>query len=310
MNARERSITGLEKQVGVPLALPVFPSVFRAPRKTLAEPVAHKGRNRFRDSSLGRRLLLFCIIGFFHAGVNSAIAEPLDDTEAVEAGREALDGSVRFPWYDSSSDGIQRLDVEPPEDLKNRGSKWERGLRPQKTRTRRNMPAWLWTFLEILGWTVLIMLLAAVAYFLIRAFLDAESENANGEAMMEGTLGAGDVDRVENLPFQLDTPQTDLLSESRRHYDAGNYKQAIIYLYSYQLVELDRHQLIRLTKGKTNRQYLREMRRRTDLSGLLQTTMFAFEDVFFGNHSLERGRFESCWSGLDAFHQSLEQATA
>jgi hypothetical protein len=122
-------------------------------------------------------------------------------------------------------------------------------------------------------------------------------------------MGPGDIDRVESLPFQLKAPQTDLLSEARRHYEAGNYKDAIIYLYSYQLVELDKHQLIRLTKGKTNRQYLREIRRRGDLFGTLQTSMLAFEDVFFGNHSLERGRFESCWNGLDAFHRSLEQAT-
>ena len=50
--------------------------------------------------------------------------------------------------------------------------------------------------------------------------------------------------------------------------------------------------------------------RRGDVFDLLRVTMLAFEDVFFGNHPLERGRFESCWSRLDAFHHSLEQATA
>ena len=33
----------------------------------------------------------------------------------------------------------------------------------------------------------------------------------------------------------------------------------MIYLFSHQLVQLDRHQIIRLAKGKTNRQYLREV---------------------------------------------------
>jgi hypothetical protein len=234
-------------------------------------------------------------------------AQEMSDTEAVEAAREALDGNVTFPWYDSDSDGIQRLNVDPPDDVKNRGSKWERTVRAKKARAP--LPEWLWTMLEVLGWTLLVMALVAVGYFLVRAFLVAESGHASGEAVTEGTLGTGDIDRVESLPFQLKAPQTDLLSEARRHYEAGNYKDAIIYLYSYQLVELDKHQLIRLAKGKTNRQYLREVRRRGDLFGSLQASMLAFEDVFFGNYSLERGRFESCWSQLEVFHQGLEQVT-
>lgn len=241
---------------------------------------------------------------------STTCAQEISDTEAVEAGREALDGKVTFPWYDADSDGLQRLNVEPPADVKNRGSKWERTVRAKKSRTPWAMPGWLWKMLEVIGWTLLVMALVAVGYFLVRAFLLAESGHASGEAVAEGALGTGDIDRVESLPFQLKAPQTDLLSEARRHQEAGNYKDAIIYLYSYQLVELDKHQLIRLAKGKTNRQYLREVQRRGELFRSLQASMLAFEDVFFGNHSLERDRFESCWSGLDAFHQSLAQATA
>lgn len=239
-----------------------------------------------------------------------ARAQENPDTQSVEAGREALDGSVKFPWYDSQSDGLRRLEVKPPDDFKNRRSTWERTIKSKKARKPWQLPDWLWTVLKVLGWTLLVMLLVAVGYLLIHAFLVAEDGHATGAAVAEGKLGAGDIDRVESLPFQLAAPQTDLLSESRRLYEAGNYKDAIVYLYSYQLVELDKHQLIRLTKGKTNRQYLCEVRRRGDLFSTLRATMLAFEDAFFGNHSLDRGRFESCWSGLDAFHQSLEQATA
>ncbi|MBC8353884.1 MAG: DUF4129 domain-containing protein [Planctomycetes bacterium] len=259
----------------------------------------------FEYSAWARKL---CTVVVMVLLVPPSLAGQLSDTEAVEAGREALDGAARFPWYDSDSDGIRRFDVEPPADLKNRGSKWERRIKP-KNLTPWSMPVWLWTVLEVLGWTLLVMALVAVGYFLVRAFLIAETGHANGGSFTEGVLGPGDADRVESLPFQLKAPQTDLLSEARRHYEAGNYKDAIIYLYSYQLVELDKHQLIRLTKGKTNRQYLREVRRRGDLFSSLRTTMYAFEDVFFGNHALDRGRFESCWSGLDLFRQSLEQAT-
>jgi hypothetical protein len=168
------------------------------------------------------------------------------------------------------------------------------------------MPEWLWTLLEVLGWTLLAAAIVAVVVALIRTFL---SDASGGLADTDPQPGptAGDADRVESLPFQLRRPQSDLLAEARRCYDAGEYGQAMVYLYSYQLIQLDRYQLIRLARGKTNRQYLREMRTRPGLRALLERAMVAFEDVFFGRRELERRRFEACWSRVDEFHQLLEQ---
>ena len=53
----------------------------------------------------------------------------------------------------------------------------------------------------------------------------------------------------------------DYLDEAQRLYRNGDYAQAIIYLFSHQLLQLDRRHWLRLVKGKTNRQYLREVRR-------------------------------------------------
>jgi hypothetical protein len=68
----------------------------------------------------------------------------------------------------------------------------------------------------------------------------------------------------------------------------------------------------RLTRGKTNRQYLRETSRRgrTGLVGLLEQTMLAFEDFFFGNHPIDRARFEACWARLGEFESQLKRQTA
>jgi hypothetical protein len=72
---------------------------------------------------------------------------------------------------------------------------------------------------------------------------------------------------------------------------------------------MDKNQVIRLTRGKTNRQYLREIARRPPLRALVEQTMVAFEDVFFGNHPLDRSRFESCWQQLDSFDRLVKGAT-
>jgi hypothetical protein len=120
--------------------------------------------------------------------------------------------------------------------------------------------------------------------------------------------GAGDgsqIDRVVALPFRIQRPQGDLLSQARQYYQEGRFSEAIIYLYSHLLVQLDKVQVIRLTPGKTNRQYVRETRSRSAAGDLLELTMVAFEDVYFGSHPLSRARFEACWNRLPELDQLL-----
>ena len=114
-----------------------------------------------------------------------------------------------------------------------------------------------------------------------------------------------DADRVEALPFQVRSATSDFLAEAGRLYQAGKYSDAIIYLFSYELVELDRHHVIRLTKGKTNRQYIRETRSRPLLRSVLEGTMIAFEDAFFGNKVLSRETFERSWNRVNEFRGEL-----
>ena len=68
--------------------------------------------------------------------------------------------------------------------------------------------------------------------------------------------------------------------------------------------------MIRLAKGKTNRQYLREITRsgRRALGDILEQTLLAFEDVFFGDRELPRDRFEACWQQLAEFDRLLQQS--
>jgi len=228
-----------------------------------------------------------------HAQANS----PDTEGPVADAGREALEA---FPWYDAQKGELRRLDVESPGDLKNRDSKW------LFTPPNLTMPNWLLLLLKIAGWTVLVLLITTVAYFLAKAFMNLEGEFAAAGGKGEDLPLSGDVDRVDALPFQLKRPRDDLLAEAQRLYDEGHYAEAMIYLYSYQLVRLDKSHVIRLTRGKTNRQYLREIRRRSNLFELMQRSMVTFEDVFFGDYPLDRSGFESCWTQLDEFHHQLD----
>jgi hypothetical protein len=213
----------------------------------------------------------------------------------VARGRAALDDS--YPWYDAPRDDIRRIEVTPT------GRPWDfdwngGGLR---------LPGLSW--LAYAALTLLGLLLLWLMYVLIRAYLKRETQAA-AEAGARQLTTATDASRIEALPFPLRRDAaTDLLSAARQAYEQGRYGEAIIYLFSHQLVELDKHQHIRLTRGKTNRQYLRELSPRRPLQVLLEATMIAFEDVYFGSHPLDRQRFEACWARLGEFNHLIGAGT-
>jgi hypothetical protein len=248
---------------------------------------------------------------FLPAAAAAAAPAPGSD-RAVEAGRGALAGRLRLPWYDAERDDLRRIDVSPPKELaKHRNSGWE--VRPRKQPNWDLSRFWsvFWTLVKWAFWGITLAIFVFLVWLLARMFINREVENAAGDGL-EATADPTrtEADLIEQLPYQVKRPQTDLLGEARRHYEAGDYGEAIIYLFSYQLVQLDLHHWIGLARGKTNRQYLRELAARADLRQLLAQTMVAFEDVFFGHHPLERPRFERCWNRLDEFHAGIQEETS
>jgi hypothetical protein len=234
------------------------------------------------------------------------LAQELSDSDAVAIGGDALADSGNYPWYDESTGKVRRINVagSADADSANRDSKWTK----QPTAStgggvRWGWPAISWGF-HYLFIFVFILLLGIIVYLIARAFLKDETRE---DAVVRRTIETSrDVDRVQSLPIQLRKPTSDFLAEARRLYEAGDYSEAMIYLFSHELVLLDKHHVIRLAKGKTNRQYLRETRQRPVLRGVLEPAIIAFEDVFFGRKRLSRERFEACWNRLDEFHAELE----
>ena len=244
-------------------------------------------------------------------------------TAFAQDGRERLPEAARrslaergFPWYDAEQDDLQRLDVDAEdteEDIaRNRSSDWKG--EPTARSGRRLNTGWLGAFryvLNILLWGVLLCLLLGLLYLLIRFLLKRErmwSEEGAAPGEATATVRA-EAEQFDNLPFDMARPQGNLLDEAKHLYEQGNYQRAIIYLFSYELMHLDRHQMIHLSKGKTNRQYLRELRWQPAVAQVIHQTMIAFEDAFFGDRALTREEFETCWNQLDTFHRHVEQSS-
>jgi len=204
--------------------------------------------------------------------------------EAVDLGRDAFSGRWPQPsynWYDSEQDDVRPIDARTPFDWS-----WDGPS---------NLPSG--NILKYLAWGALAVLLGILAYLLIKAYLNREEAglDSSAHAREEQPLTTA---QIEALPFPARRQADDLLGTAQRLYLNGDYTQAIIYLFSHELVVLDRGQRIALARGKTNRVYLRELSNQPTLKQILARTTTAFESVFFGNHTLDRHSFERCWSEL------------
>jgi hypothetical protein len=219
--------------------------------------------------------LAACVGIFF--GCQVLIGAEVDAEQAVSDGAEALDSWWDYPWYDDQTDDVRPINVKA------------KAQAPPRTASGNSS----WN-LDWLGWLLIALVAVGVLVMVLRTYWAGGFRGSiTGKANVVGA--AASIDRLEELPFQLERPTDDLLSEARRAAEAGDYDRAIVLLYSHQLLELDKRDAIRLTKGKTNRQYLRELRLHPGSAPLLTTSMVAFEDVYFGGHSLDRERFEECW---------------
>lgn len=232
----------------------------------------------------GRLLLAAALVGAASAYAVAANAAE----QAVADGKEAF-GTAHFDWYNEATDGLEPIEFEPPP---------EGGRRGRDPGSLSSLVMWV-------GVAVFAVLLLLFIFYVVRQVSPEEIPQLPSRRGDE-ILAA---DQVEALGFLAERPRDDLLGQARKHYEQGNYGEAIIYLFSYQLVQLDKFALIQLTKGKTNRQYLREASRVPPLGGSLERTMLAFENVFFGQRGLDRAGFEACWNALPEFEQQL-RATA
>ncbi len=262
----------------------------------------------------GAALLLFSL----GAAARAAESDP------VVTGRDSLRSPERFPWYDADKDDIRPilLPREQPDNTEKRPEKSSderqssgKGAgsggsgggggqeRDESSSSSPSLPATTAApLITWLAWVLIAVILCALAFSLIRAYLDREAKEARDADSSDDDDEAREEAAEAELPAKIAKPKSGLLEEARRQYEAGNYDLAIIYLYSYELLTLDRRQLLRLAKGKTNREYVRELADRPELQEIVANCLAPFEDVFFGAHPLSRERFEACWNEVGRFN--------
>lgn len=181
-----------------------------------------------------------------------------------------------YPWYDASKDSYKSL-------------KPEKEIDPPNFNTP-NIPI---PFIQILLWIVLGLIVALIVFGIIHWIRNSISPPLHETAA--APTAEVTVEQLEALPESARGVR-DLLGEALRLAALGAYGQAMTFYYSWQLTQLDRQSLIELQKGKTNRQYLGEVRRNCpDVMSLFGDSIRLFEDAFFGHLEIDRESFFKVW---------------
>lgn len=237
-------------------------------------------------------VLSSCSLHFSQAQVSSA-------NPSTEKLADSLHKTASKAWFDRAQGKVIRPrfvkahEAQVPLDWESKDTSARRVIRPTAGGTSGDswiVPAGIFAGLLLVGLIVLAYRWRAIS----------------GLGMFSSTRSSVNAvpARAEELPFELPPTEEGLLELVRRLADEGQFGRAMVPLYGYQLLHLDAHGLIHLAKGKTNRQYYRELRGSEPISTILLNTICTFERAFFGGHQIARDDFEQCWNRLDAFHQA------
>lgn len=253
-----------------------------------------------------------------------AVESPAQDNapQAAEIEAELAESLDDSSWYDNESQQLRPVVVrERVEDTGNRDSRWL--PKPDKVRQPGTAaPAGggatgtggLFgggTMGNIVGWTMMAIaafgIVALLVYFFSKADMEVELGQRGRRGRSDNALDEDLTARMEHLPEEVRQQGTDMRGAAERSMRAGDFQRAIICLFAHQLLQLDRHQVLRLTRGKTNRQYVREAHADGKSGDILQHTVDSFEASYFGRHALSTERFAFLWKENERLEQILRQ---
>lgn len=273
----------------------------------------------------------FSLVVLSAASLLSAESVAIAQDGTVQS-REAMETQAKQAigereWYDPETDRLVPLKVKTAaDDSIHRDSRWL--PKPKKIRQTpangsgatpdgsRNFPGRFIDFLgsilssaNLFAWGVLILLVVGLVALLVYAYsrIDQQPDFTAATTSLPDDLDEQLAARIEQLPEELRQQTTDLRGAAQHWMQEGNFDRAIILLFGHQLLLLDRRQLIRLSRGKTNRQYLNEARSHVEARSILRNTVEAFEASFFGRHPLSGERFSVLWDANERLEEILAQ---
>lgn len=224
--------------------------------------------------------------------------------------------SSGLPWYESGNLKSVKIPVRPESSVadRNRIPPLQIKKKGQQIIQPNNTPAPAAaagsaagtvgnSIIYIIGTIFAILLIGLLVY----GFLKLESGDGEVDDDDAGKRKRKIKDHIKHLPFEIEEQEGDFESFAEKALRNGDYSKAVIYLFADLLVALSESGLVRLQRGKTNRQYLNEIWDHGEIRPYYRKVMTAFEDAFFGKHEIEQARAQECFAERPAFDAAIEK---
>ncbi len=255
-----------------------------------------------------KQILLCALLMLGLAQASTAASEVSDQDRAI------IGRSTNSVWYDAKKGSVHPTRYSRPINVEDRHDSIAGPVnRTTSTwwtsfwRTVGDFFSWIFRGWQILLLISLITFLVIVAFIIFRNGFRFQvlMNKSNEKSSLEKEKA-----KLLDLPFEVEQSLVGLRAQAERYRAAGDYSKAIIYLFSYALVEMDGARCIHLERGKTNRVYLRELRDHDLLRGFTYQLVQAFEYAFFGKHELSQEAFERIWQQVHSFDSHLKELAA
>lgn len=140
-------------------------------------------------------------------------------------------------------------------------------------------------------------------------------------ALRQGALGGVGKDKAKKARQDRERRLEAIAPEARERVDdlgtaaenalaAGDLRLALVYFFSWLIVESDKRGLLRARRGKTNREYWLELAVNPGVRTIYKATMDAFERVYFGGRTISREEFDDVWRLREPFVAAMERLDA
>ncbi len=231
-----------------------------------------------------RLLLLLLLAGVVHL---PAAEDPVQESLRAQAP----------PWYDAKADDWRRLAARAPEQPtpgSNRGWSGE------------------WRIGELFGWLMLVVVVLATAWLVWLLVKNLASERGAPLAEERRAAVARAVADLSALPFADEQSAKDPEAALARAIADHDWRRAVAWSYALHLVALDHAGALRVSKGTTNRGYLRmlddwaaELANRRALPSLVAEAVAVFERTWFGHQPADQTLVQSLEAGRSRLHDDL-----
>lgn len=246
-------------------------------------------------------------------GVSASAAEPAPTSEqasSVSSSRASAKDDKLFdqsfngahlPWYSSKNHGVRFLPAFPAESKAKPVDIDKFEFEPEPLSIEPD--GWLQTFFGgILPAALLALLIAALIFIGWRVYLKyADNRRFRTSEFLQRQR------RIETLAEEARARFDDLDKAAEEALAAGDLRSAIVFFFSWILVEMDKHGVVLLDKGKTNLEYWRELAGYAALRDFYRVVMLAFERVYFGGREISRPDFDAVWNQRERFAEMLRE---